>query len=185
MGSGIEHMSSDSESSLADLLSAIERNDRDTIHRLLSGMRNLNEEGDEGETALMAAASAGNLEVVRFLIDEGADVNYQTDAYFYSALQRASTMGHNEVVRILLAAGAEVDAVDDWQHNSLMRAAENGHEETVQILLEHNANPTLIDDRGKTAAQLAQDAGHEEIAAMLFARQTQKSSWLRRIFFNG
>jgi ankyrin repeat protein len=58
-----------------------------------------------GRTPLYVASDKGHLEVVRVLLDHGADVNTPA-AYAGSALFAACCNGHVEVVRILLEHGA-------------------------------------------------------------------------------
>lgn len=61
-----------------------------------------------GDTALMWAAAAGHVDVVRLLIEAGADVG-AVDDEGVSALQLARTNGHAEVAAALIAAGASAD----------------------------------------------------------------------------
>jgi ankyrin repeat protein len=62
-----------------------------------------------GDTALMWAAAAGQVGVVRLLIEAGADVR-AVDDEGVSALDLARTNGHAEVVAALIAAGANTGA---------------------------------------------------------------------------
>ena len=55
-----------------------------------------------GATALIVAADRGHLEVVRLLIEAGADANV--------AIAIAAQNGHLEVVELLLQAGADKNA---------------------------------------------------------------------------
>ncbi len=59
-----------------------------------------------GDTALMWAAVAGHVDVVRLLIEAGADVR-AVDDEGVTALHLARANGHTEVAAALLAAGAE------------------------------------------------------------------------------
>lgn len=58
---------------------------------------------------LFLAAGSGRLEVVRFLIDEGADVNAR-EQRGATALTEAVYYGHLSVVKELLSRGADVNA---------------------------------------------------------------------------
>ena len=58
-----------------------------------------------GDTALMWAAVAGHVDVVRLLIEAGADVR-AVDDEGVTALHLARANGHTEVAAALLAAGA-------------------------------------------------------------------------------
>eukprot|EP00163_Fabomonas_tropica_P005743 TRINITY_DN1537_c0_g1_i8.p1 TRINITY_DN1537_c0_g1~~TRINITY_DN1537_c0_g1_i8.p1 ORF type:complete len:352 (+),score=59.95 TRINITY_DN1537_c0_g1_i8:94-1149(+) len=62
-----------------------------------------------GKTALHVACKYGHLDVVRFLIGRGADVNYvsTSPANVWSPLIYAANQGHKEVVKYLLLCGAD------------------------------------------------------------------------------
>jgi hypothetical protein len=57
-------------------------------------------------TALSFAADRGQVEIVKLLLDRGADVNAKDSFYGVTALVWAANNGHVEVARILLARGA-------------------------------------------------------------------------------
>jgi dTDP-4-amino-4,6-dideoxygalactose transaminase len=66
-------------------------------------------ESKRGQTALMWAAAEGNVEVVKALIEAGADIHARL-ASGYTPLLFAVREGQLGVVRALLAAGADVNA---------------------------------------------------------------------------
>lgn len=145
--------------------------------------------GRAGETVLMQVARTGHAELVRKLLDGGADPNVVGDSYI-SALMLAAENGHTEILEMLIAEGAHLnDVEDDWNYNALMLAAENGHIETVKLLVENDAylyevtmiEKLLVVENGApgssdyydeyTARELAEKSGHKEIAAILRAAE--------------
>ena len=54
-----------------------------------------------GLTALMMASANGHTEIVKLLLDKGADVNVK-NTYGITALFMASVHGHTEIVKLLL-----------------------------------------------------------------------------------
>ena len=54
---------------------------------------------------LIYASYGGNTEIVRLLLDNGADPNIRND-YGMTALIAASSRGHNEIVKLLLERDA-------------------------------------------------------------------------------
>lgn len=52
----------------------------------------------------------GHLEMVKFLLEAGADQEHKTDE-MHTALMEASMDGHVEVARLLLDSGAQVNLV--------------------------------------------------------------------------
>ncbi len=68
----------------------------------------MNTQGGEHGNALHAASLRGHVEIVRLLLDKGADVNAQ-GGDLGNALYVASDGGHAEIVRLLLDKGVDVN----------------------------------------------------------------------------
>ncbi len=101
-----------------------------------------------GRTALMVAARYGELEIVRFLINNGADVNYE-DNDGWTALKFAAGEGKLEIVKFLINNGADVNAKDNNGWTALMSAANNGYLKIVKYLVDNGADVNTKDDYGK------------------------------------
>ena len=131
--------------------------------------------GDNGRTALQAAAKGGHMEVVETLLAYGADINASAgDTRGRTALQAAAEQGHTEILKELLANGADVNASAcmDYGRTALQAAAEQGHTEIVEELLANGAdvNASACTDYGRTALQAAAEKGHMEIVEELLAK---------------
>ena len=109
------------------------------------------------DEALRGASANGRTEVVKLLLDRGADVHAGGDY----ALQWASANGRTEVVKLLLDAGADVHAKDG---EALRLASKNGHTEVVKLLLDKGANVHANDDY---ALRLASYNGHTKVVKFL------------------
>lgn len=122
---------------------------------------------DEGETALMEAAEAGQLEAVRWLLDRGARLNLR-DREGETALMEAAEEGHTAVVELLLDRGATLDLFDHHGRTALMWAVLENKPEVVALLLRRGAAVGLIDNQGASAVDLA--AGNATLVNLLKAR---------------
>lgn len=87
---------------------------------------------------LRKAAKRGHVDVVRLLIDAGADVN--SSSTHKTAIFGAAENGFDEVVQLLQEAGAEVSATGNSDKSPLMASAEWGHLAVAQALLAFGAN---------------------------------------------
>ena len=96
----------------------------------------------------------GDPEMVRFLLDCGADVNAQDDDN-WTPLYPAAWNGRLDLVQILLEHGATVNAPTRSGETPLSKAAEKGHVDVVRLLLEHGADPNISDFRGITPSYVA------------------------------
>ena len=76
----------------------------------------------ENRTALSIAAERGHDQLVKLLLDQGADVNTQ-NGHYSNALQAASSEGHIEIVKMLLDHGANVNAQDGDYYDNALEAA--------------------------------------------------------------
>lgn len=97
-----------------------------------------------GNTALFLAAYRGRMDVVKLLVEHGADVNAKDDGDS-TPLQDAAWSGQTEVVRYLLEQGAEPDAKDGFGRSALDLAIEGGHTEIATILEEAGATTRPAD----------------------------------------
>jgi hypothetical protein len=83
--------------------------------------------------AVIRAASAGNLPIVKQLILHGADIHTIND----TPLREASFQGHLDIVKYLVLQGVDIHANDD---GALREASRNGKLEVVRYLILHGAH---------------------------------------------
>ena len=95
--------------------------------------------GERQATALTAAAEKGHLPVVRFLVEQGADME-KTDRNGNSPLMYATMVGHVEMVRYLLEQGANRDKANSEGYTSLHVAASCSHLEIAKLLKVYGAD---------------------------------------------
>lgn len=163
----ITAMSSDG----ARFIGAASDGDKKLVQAFLKGKDgekkiDVNERDWDDLTALITAASAGHLEIVKLLIKAGADVNL-SDKDGITALMEASIMGHDKIVYQLLDAGAEVDFTSNSGVTALWLAAGENKVAVLKTLLKKNADATVTRSDGITALMTASVAGHVEAIKLL------------------
>jgi len=94
---------------------------------------------NEAKVSLHDAAEAGDIDVVKSLLEQGEDVNCLNTSNG-TPLERAAYKGNVDVVRLLIERGAEVDSREKWGWTPLHVASRYGHPEVSRILLDHGAN---------------------------------------------
>ncbi|SDC90706.1 ankyrin repeat domain-containing protein [Actinokineospora iranica] len=131
------------------LLNAVRRGDQFEVRGLLRNGVDLNTRRSDGLTPLMVAAGRGDADMVRLLIESGADI-YTTDPTAGgTALHKAVQGGDLETVRVLVDAGAFIDAVATTTgHTPLLDAFWYKHPEIVGYLLDRNAGLNLATHYG-------------------------------------
>ena len=110
---------------------------------------------------LVQAASRGELEHVRSLLDHGALVDARSQ-HMCTALHWAVTLGHVEVAALLIARGAQIGAKAADGNTPLHIAAREEDVAMVEFLLSAGADPAACDGRGRTALDVALEWAGEE-----------------------
>lgn len=120
----------------------------------------------EFATALLLAASAGNLECAKYLLDQGADVQ-AVDGKGEAALSLASRDNDVPMIEILMSSGADIEALDAYGHTALSKAARGGHLDAVVALLKAGADPNVRDRDGVYPIMWAILRGYSEMMDLL------------------
>lgn len=121
-------------------------------------------------TWLHVAATHGKLEIVKRLVEMGADVNARAGIAGDSPLNQAASYGHLDVVKYLLSCGAELD-VSEPERNPLFGAIHHGQAGIVKLLIDSGIN-TRVKYTGKSmkdmdALAFAREWGRTDIAEIL------------------
>jgi ankyrin repeat protein len=114
----------------------------------------INAKDEKGETALHYAASQGHEEMVRLLLEMGADISGR-NVDGWTALHHAAFWGHSKVVIVLLAVDEDVTGVNHEGWTALHCAVKSGHTDAVQELLKRGADPKAKTKNGSTALHIA------------------------------
>jgi ankyrin repeat protein len=140
-----------------------------------------------GRTAIQAAASSSSpdMELLKFLVDNGADVNAAAGVCGgITAVQGAAIAGSIPVVQYLWGKGADVNgrpAIKEGR-TAIEAAAEHGRLDTVQLLLNYGAKGDVVQGKGfKRAIDLAQKNNHSEVARLLRSAQRDMESTLEGV----
>ena len=134
--------------------------------------------GKYRRTPLIEAARKGHIEIVKILLDAGADIDRE-DAYKWmnTPLLWAVSYNHYEIVKFLLDAGAKVDKADRYGLTPLWWVESK---DVAKILLEHGADPNKADDDGRTPLHGAAGGGHAAVIKTLIeggADPDRKDKW--------
>lgn len=152
---------SDQDSVLQD---AVYDSDVAAARAALAAGANVNSYTPGGSTPLLDAVTNDqpSEELVKLLIEAGADVNKKHKRYKTSALFSAARFGHPEYVPLLLDAGADVNEVDEDGLTPLAGAAMNQDREAITMLLKAGADT-------KVALEKAREFGDNDMAQFILS----------------
>ncbi|MBF6650425.1 ankyrin repeat domain-containing protein [Methylobacter sp. BlB1] len=132
---------------------------------------------DDTYSPLMLAARCGNYDVVKFLLEKGADVNYQNpkgdNALIYASektiLQPGETMDEaaKEILALLISHIADINHQGRYGKTALHYACESRELFPAQILTGNGADPTIQDKDGRTPLCLAKKNKRKKIEDLL------------------
>ena len=116
------------------------------------------------EDQLIEASIDGDLDKVKYLVENGADVHADNDY----ALCLSAENGHFDIVKYLVENGTDIHAKND---HALCWSAKNGHLEVVRLLLENGADIHAHDD---FALRLSAQKGHLEVVKYLIENRADQ-----------
>lgn len=124
------------------------------------------EEQEKLNRELTNAASVGDTQKVKDLIQKGADVN-SCSLNARTPLMFASYQGHTKTAELLIQKGADVDSRDDRGQTSLIQASFFGRVQVVDLLIQNKADVNAKDNSDWTSLMHAIHGRHSKTKKLL------------------
>lgn len=157
---------------------AIENNNIDSVHKLISIRSNLNVKNIDDLNPLQYSCVNGKIDIARLLISEGADIN-QANSDGYTPLLLAIKNGFQELALDLIKSGANVSLSTNQNISPLMFACNYGFFDLIKIIIEKKANINQQDNIGNNCLIYANKTDNVDIIKYLInngANINQKNS---------
>ncbi|KAI3083869.1 hypothetical protein CBS147353_2013 [Aspergillus niger] len=107
------------------------------LHLLLEAGADPELESSDGSTTINKAASQGQAESIRVLIQRGVNIHHRDQAGWSPVLDACGTSPNEEVVRILMEAGARSTDTTPGGQTPLHQAVIKGRLDILKVLLEY------------------------------------------------
>ncbi|XP_016052416.1 PREDICTED: ankyrin repeat, SAM and basic leucine zipper domain-containing protein 1 isoform X1 [Miniopterus natalensis] len=149
---------------------ALTTGDISLVQELLNSGISVDSSFQYGWTPLMYAASVSNVELVRVLLDRGANASFDKDKQTI-LITACSARGPEEqilkCVELLLSRNADPNVACRRLMTPIMYAARDGHPQVVALLVAHGAEVNTQDENGYTALTWAARQGHKNVVLKL------------------
>jgi len=137
---------------------------------------------EDGITALMFSAQAGNDSIVVYLLSKGADVNVKSSYFKFSPLISAVKNDFLRTAEILIRNGAIIDDQDIFQRTALHYSTMYGFDTTTDMLLYYGASTEITDVVGYTPLCYAVEEKFDTITNMLLQYDAQTDVFVKDSF---
>lgn len=120
---------------------------------------------NNSHTLLTLAISNSNINLVKYLVDRGADVNLVLNTN--TPLIQCALYDKDTIADYLLSHGAKVDGYNIQRNTPLLYAARVGSLNTLKVLLRYRANPYFQNFQNYNSLEYALSFGKTEAASIL------------------
>eukprot|EP01045_Picozoa_sp_COSAG04_P004097 COSAG04_NODE_174_length_21563_cov_12.377003_10_plen_249_part_00 len=141
-----------------ELAQAAQRNELQTMERLIAGGVSADAKDGGGAPALVWATQGGHLDALTLLRRHGANLE-ATNRYGQTALMKGAQLGRADCSEALLEWGADKDAASNKGSTALHLAAMEGQLECARLLVRARADRAKKNKKGKTALEVASEKG--------------------------
>lgn len=147
---------------------SIQKGDKATALSILNTGDTSPNSQSQGWTMLMHAARSWNHDMVKILLERGADPDAKGTGGA-NALTIAAEDGSTDIARLLLQYHVNVNTRNANRTTALTYAAENCHQDFVDILIRAGADLSHHDNDGESAVMIVRRRGHIDVLRLLLS----------------
>jgi len=153
--------------------------DFDIVQQLIAKGADINGQDNNGRIPLLDVVMIGNLEVTRYMIEHGADINAYDKVYSSNVLDLAISSYSNKtdtIAKLLIESGAKLNQKDPDGNTELHLAARRGLANLIRFMVKKGADVHAVNKNNHTALYYAGKHGYRLAADALIAAGADKST---------
>jgi uncharacterized protein len=155
------------------LMNAVKKNDAAQVKKLIEQGVNVNELDSGQDAPLVMASYLGHTEIVKLLLDAGADVKAVDPGMKATALHAAAYAGRTDAAKLLIQYKIDIDKQGPYNgYTALHDAIWQNNIQTAKVIIDAGANLTLKSNSGETPLDFAKAKNRKEIIAMIEQHKT-------------
>ncbi|TAL36627.1 MAG: hypothetical protein EPN93_07325 [Spirochaetes bacterium] len=158
------------EKEVQEFYALIEMGDVQKVKTASQKFKDLAMKNQNGETPLYIAAEYGQLDIAKFFLERGANVNDVSTEERSTPLHVAATRDHAEMVDFLLGKGASIDTKDNDGNTPLQAALRSSSVLAANKLIAKGANLKNLNAQNETLLHSASSSGDLELLALLIKK---------------
>jgi ankyrin repeat protein len=153
---------------MSALMKAVEHDDVDRVRALIAEGVNVSALEPNGDAPLVMAAYKGHTEIVRLLLEAGADVTAVDPGMRATALHAAAYAGRTDAARLLIEHGVEIDKQGPVNgYTALHDAIWQNNVDAAAVIIEAGASLALKSHDGETPLDFAKAKRRKAIVELI------------------
>ena len=150
------------------LMNAINKNNASLVEQLIREGADVDELDANGDAPLVIAAYKGYDQILKLLLEAGADVKAVDPGMKATALHAAAYAGQTGAAQLLIEYQIDINKQGPYNgYTALHDAIWQDNVEIVKQLLAANADLTVLSNDGKTALDFAKSKNRKEIIGLI------------------
>lgn len=133
----------------------VAKNDLEICELFLKAGMDINERDSAGTPFLCSAARNGKLDMIQWLLENGADIDAVSHDRGYSAVMDAVWKSNLPIVELLVNKGANLNFISRDGQTALILATGSENFDICRVLVENGADPTIKDRMGMSSIDYA------------------------------